>query len=178
MFKLVTMIVFMALPTTPFMLNAFPATTRLIRLEAAKDEQSESKRRPWDVGRFARTAVFFDAFPNPLKRVAQALGGIPSTSPTTLAPGTVIWKPGNNPYGIVWGPLDDVVMGGSSQSEFSAENGTWSGDVITAGGGFAGLRTKLFEPPLDLSQCRGLRLKLHGGDGKRFKFIVRDDTDW
>jgi len=178
MLKLFVMIAFLALPTTQLMLNTFTATNRLVRLNAANDEQSETKRRPWDVGRFARTAVFFDAVPNPLKRVAQALGGTPSASTPALAPGTVIWKPGNNPYGILWGPLDDVVMGGSSQSDFSAESGTWRGDVITAGGGFAGLRTKLFEPPLDLSQCRGLRLKLHGGDGNRFKFIVRDDTDW
>lgn len=177
MFAVFALVVSLAVPASPFMLGASSATARVFRLDAAKDAQKDT-RRPWDVGRFARTTVFFDAFPNPLKKMAQALGGARTTSSPALAPKAEVWKPGSNPYGVVWGPLDDVVMGGSSSSDFSAETGTWRGEVVTAGGGFAGVRTKLLDPPLDLSPCRGLRLRLKGGEGRRFKFIARDDTDW
>jgi len=178
MFVVFALAVFVAVPASSFSVGPSSATARFSCLNAAKDEQKDTRRRTWDVGRFARTAVFFDAFPNPLKKMAQIIGGARTTSSPALAPNAVVWKPGNNPYEIVWGPLDDVVMGGASQSDFSAETGMWRGEVITTGGGFAGARTKLLEPPLDLSQCRGLRLRLKGGEGRRFKFIVRDDTDW
>jgi hypothetical protein len=35
----------------------------------------------------------------------------------------------------------------------------------------------LFSPFKDASACRGFVLKVKG-DGKRFKFIARDDTEW
>lgn len=162
-------------PASPFALGSARTSGRVFQRNAANENQ-DSARPPWDIGRFVKTAVFFDAFPNPLKGVARALSG--TTAAPTLPPKSLLWSPGANPHGIVWGPLDDVVMGGGSQSSFSAQDGAWRGNIVTAGGGFAGVRTKLLEPPLDLSSCRGLRLRLRGGAGRRFKFIVRDDTDW
>lgn len=57
-------------------------------------------------------------------------------------------------------------------------NGSWTGLVTSANnGGFAGIRSKLFNPKLDASESRGLVLKLKG-DGNRYKFIARDDVEW
>lgn len=71
-----------------------------------------------------------------------------------------------------WGPVDDVVMGGVSRSGFStvsgagedgAPGGVFSGDVTTANnGGFASVRTRNIDPPLDLSSCDGLEIRLFG----------------
>ena len=56
--------------------------------------------------------------------------------------------------------------------------GSWTGFLSEANnGGFAGIRTKIFDPPLDASLCRGLILRLRG-DGLRYKFIARDDSEW
>lgn len=44
-------------------------------------------------------------------------------------------------------------------------------------GGFVGIRTKPFAPPLDMAACRGVTLKLKG-DGKRLKCILRDSAEW
>jgi len=68
-------------------------------------------------------------------------------------------------------------MGGSSASSFDDAAGVWSGEVITVGGGFVGIRTLPFEPPLDFSRCTGLRFKVKG-NGQRFKCIVRDDEEF
>merc|ERR1712179_195326 len=45
-------------------------------------------------------------------------------------------------------------------------------------GGFVGIRSTPFAPPLDMSSCSGIELKLGGGNGKRLKFIIRDSTDF
>jgi hypothetical protein len=80
----------------------------------------------------------------------------------------------------VWGALDDVVMGGVSQSEihFEPSAAYFSGNVSTANsGGFASIRTRNFEPPLDLSTYAGIELRIKG-DGKRYKFMLRTETQW
>jgi hypothetical protein len=80
----------------------------------------------------------------------------------------------------VWGALDDVVMGGVSQSGIRLGNGVayFSGVVSTANsGGFASVRTRNLEPPLDLSNYEGVELRVKG-DGKRYKFMVRTETRW
>ena len=74
-----------------------------------------------------------------------------------------------------WNAVNDVVMGGVSQSGFRLTDtqGIFSGRVSTENnGGFASVRTENFEPPLDLSDYEGIELKLKG-DGKRYKFITR-----
>jgi len=94
-----------------------------------------------------------------------------------------------------WAPLDDVVMGGASESCFvvSAQEknldprddenepracGVFSGNVTTANsGGFASVRTKNYDPKLDLSMYDGFSLHLFG-NGLRYKFIVRTEPGW
>jgi len=122
-----------------------------------------------------RTAQFFDAFqvfPNPMKALGKMFSGDDSVR-KELQPGDLIYSPKDNREHLVWGIQDDVVMGGQSKSEFN-EDGTWSGELITEGGGFASVRTKLVEPALDASSCEGLRLRV-SGNGRRFKFVVRDN---
>ncbi len=54
----------------------------------------------------------------------------------------------------------------------------FTGDVSTANsGGFASVRTRNFEPPLNLSGYSGIVLRVKG-DGLRYKFLVRDDDSW
>ena len=79
-----------------------------------------------------------------------------------------------------WGAVDDVVMGGVSQSSIRlADNkAIFSGIVSTDNnGGFASVRTRNFDEPLDLSDYEGIELKLTG-DGKRYKFIARCEGKW
>ncbi|KAG8385403.1 hypothetical protein BUALT_Bualt03G0039400 [Buddleja alternifolia] len=88
---------------------------------------------------------------------------------------------------LPWGALDDVVMGGVSESTFlidpnGGENGRptgiFRGVVSTANnGGFTSIRTKNFSIPEDLSAYDGLELRLKG-DGRRYKLIVRTSRDW
>lgn len=80
----------------------------------------------------------------------------------------------------IWGALDDVVMGGVSQSNLRLADGVayFSGTVSTANsGGFASVRTRNLEPPLDLSTYDGVELRVKG-DGKRYKFMIRTETRW
>ncbi|MDJ0904294.1 MAG: CIA30 family protein [Xenococcus sp. MO_188.B8] len=79
-----------------------------------------------------------------------------------------------------WGALDDVVMGGVSQSNILLANNKaiFSGIVSTDNnGGFASVRTRNFQPPIDLSGFEGIELKVKG-DGKRYKFITRCEGKW
>ena len=79
-----------------------------------------------------------------------------------------------------WGAVDDVVMGGISQSNIrlADDRAIFSGIVSTENnGGFASVRTRNFEPPIDLSNYEGIELKVIG-DGKRYKFIARCEGKW
>ena len=89
-------------------------------------------------------------------------------------------------FPTVWGALNDVVMGGSSEGAGSivtipdADGGTCAklgGVVEGQSGGFVSMRTRNYERPLDLSAYDGVRLKVRG-DGNRFKLIVYDEDDW
>jgi uncharacterized protein YbjT (DUF2867 family) len=88
-----------------------------------------------------------------------------------------------NPNGDLketWGAVDDVVMGGVSQSKIrlTDNEAIFSGIVSTENnGGFASVRTRNFEPPLDLSDYEGIEVKVVG-DGKRYKFITRCEGKW
>lgn len=91
------------------------------------------------------------------------------------------------PSGPAWGALDDVVMGGVSESslqislnggEAGGAVGVFKGFVSTDNnGGFASIRTKNFSSPEDLSAYEGLELHLKG-DGHRYKLVVRTSTEW
>lgn len=79
-----------------------------------------------------------------------------------------------------WGAVDDVVMGGVSESSIQLVENTalFSGNVSTANsGGFASIRTKNFEIPLNLTGYKGIELRIKG-DGKRYKFFIRTDPKW
>ncbi|XP_071688251.1 protein HIGH CHLOROPHYLL FLUORESCENCE PHENOTYPE 173, chloroplastic [Rutidosis leptorrhynchoides] len=88
---------------------------------------------------------------------------------------------------LPWGALDDVVMGGVSESSFQilpngSENGgptgLFKGIVSTANnGGFTSIRTKNFDVAENLSAYDGLELRVKG-DGRRYKLIVRTSRDW
>ncbi len=80
----------------------------------------------------------------------------------------------------VWGALDDIVMGGVSESGIRLVNNTaiFSGNVSTANsGGFASVRTRNFESPLNLAEYQGIYIRVRG-DGKRYKFILRNEDKW
>ena len=79
-----------------------------------------------------------------------------------------------------WGAVDDVVMGGVSQSNIrlAYDKAIFSGMVSTDNnGGFASVRTRNFTPPLDLSDYEGIEIRVTG-DGKRYKFITRCEGKW
>ncbi|KAJ6707204.1 COMPLEX I INTERMEDIATE-ASSOCIATED PROTEIN 30 [Salix viminalis] len=88
---------------------------------------------------------------------------------------------------LAWGALDDVVMGGVSESTFLIDTtggekgeptGLFKGIVSTTNnGGFTSIRTRNFSVPEDLSAYDGLELHLKG-DGRRYKLIVRTSRDW
>lgn len=145
-------------------------------LMATGDVKAEKK--PWEFFRFLKTASFYGAFKPKLPFFPEA----PPKESVSVKPNDLIYSITENQNAIVeWGPLDDVVMGGASKTDLlpgEKFNGIWSGFITTANnGGFAGIRTKLFSPFKDASLCRGLVLKVKG-DGQRFKFIARDDTEW
>ena len=89
-------------------------------------------------------------------------------------------------FARVWGELNDVVMGGRSEAFATivtipkAQGGSCaklSGYVEGEGGGFASVRTRDFETPLDLEAYDGVRLRVRG-DGRRYKLILRDTDDF
>ncbi|MEP0890415.1 MULTISPECIES: CIA30 family protein [unclassified Leptolyngbya] len=80
----------------------------------------------------------------------------------------------------MWGALDDVVMGGVSQSRAQVGDSAllFTGDVSTANsGGFSSIRTRNFERPLDLSGWNGVELQVRG-DGNRYKLFIRGEERW
>lgn len=93
----------------------------------------------------------------------------------------------NNSRELAWGALDDIVMGGVSESTFQIDRrgseiggptGVFKGVVSTANnGGFTSIRTKNFSVPEDLSAYDGLELRLKG-DGRKYKLIIRTSSDW
>eukprot|EP00741_Cyanophora_paradoxa_P009855 tig00001657_g9546.t1 len=91
-----------------------------------------------------------------------------------------VWSFADDEARAQWGPVDDVVMGGASKSEMRFE-----GDVAVFeglctddnNGGFCSWRTRAREQPLDLSPYEGFFLRVRG-DGFRYKFNVRTDTQW
>ncbi len=72
-----------------------------------------------------------------------------------------------------WIPLNDTIMGGSSKAicRQTHEGLLFEGDVIEIDGGFVSCQSPLFDPPLNLSLYRGLKLMIDG-DGRTFKFAV------
>ena len=79
-----------------------------------------------------------------------------------------------------WGALDDVVMGGVSESSIclTDSGALFSGNVSTENsGGFVSVRTRNFDPPTNLFGSAGIELRVKG-DGKRYKFFLRCEDKW
>lgn len=137
-------------------------------LEQETKPTSGGSKQKWDAVGFLKQSSKFVSLPNPFKS---------PKSGTITMPGDVLWS-ANGVNEFNWFPLDDVVMGGASKSSFDTKTGEWSGTVTTANnGGFVGIRTA---PAIsyDMSNCQGLELKLAKSNGSRFKFVVRDSTDF
>ena len=141
---------------------------------------AKQPRQSWDFGRFFDTLSYFEAIPilSPLQ--AMFFGSPPPPPPQLLANVIFDFQQPTEPMRDLWGALDDVVMGGVSQSgtQLRSEGLAFTGYVSTANsGGFASVRTRNFEPPLDLSVHSGLELRVKG-DGQRYKFFLRDGAGW
>ena len=146
--------------------------TRLASSRRYPTSAVRAMAQPWDLGRFARTAVFF----NSPDAVLQRLSPFPQGS-RKLIDGT-LWSAAK-PM-LEFGQLDDVVMGGVSESQFkiNGDSAVFGGCISTENnGGFAGCRSRALTPALDLTEWEGIRLRVRG-DGQRYKCIVRDSYDW
>jgi len=129
----------------------------------------------WNLKRFADTLNFYGALPianlfQPPPQVAISMTGQVIFDFTKPQPEFI----------NIWGNLDDVVMGGVSSSNFILleKSALFAGNVSTANsGGFVSLRTRNFEPALDLSAFTSMSLQVKG-DGQRYKFFLRDSTGW
>lgn len=134
----------------------------------------------WNLGRFVQTLDFFDSIPI-VSDVKKMFSSADAPPPPTLEGNSLFDFSQPNPDPIaLWGALDDVVMGGVSDSGFCAGDGyaLFTGRVSTENsGGFASVRTRNFEPALNLSAYQGLELRLQG-DGQRYKLFLRDSDGW
>jgi hypothetical protein len=145
---------------------------------------SQTDRQPWDLARFCKTLTYFNAIP--VLTWVQAMfsnAAVPSPQPPNVQPQNGIvfdFSQPQQPLQQIWGSLDDVVMGGVSASRVEAtpEGALFTGTVSTANsGGFTSIRTRNFDPPLQLSGYQGIALTLKG-DGQRYKFLLRDEDSW
>ena len=136
--------------------------------------------RSWDFGRFVQTLDFFDSIPiiSGLKRM---ISGSNAPYPGPAHDGVLFNFAQGDPQQVaVWGALDDVVMGGVSSSGFRSEGDTalFTGEVSTNNsGGFVSIRTRNFDPPINLAGYQGIALRVQG-DGQRYKFFLRDKDGW
>lgn len=141
---------------------------------------SQNNRAQWDAGRFLRTLAYFEVIPfvSWLNKMFQG-GGSAQPEPTSDR-GSLFDFTRPAAINAIWGALDDVVMGGVSASSFELGDTAafFTGNVSTANsGGFASVRTRNFEPAIDLSGYQGIGLQVKG-DGNRYKFLIRDDDKW
>ena len=138
------------------------------------------KNQPWDVIRFVQqSSKFVSIFPQQGTKSSSS-----SSKKGTIIPGTVLWKAGattTKENDFEFAPLDDVVMGGASKSNFNTGTGKWKGVVTDANnGGFVGIRsTPIID--YDLSKCNGIEwsiLTTNTKDSMRLKVVLRDTTDF
>jgi hypothetical protein len=132
----------------------------------AASTKSDQERRPWEFFRFVRqSSRFIDILPR-------------KTQKRTIQPGDVLWKPVGMETYFDFAPLDDVVMGGASSSTFNGATGKWKGEVTDANsGGFIGIRSTPVVD-LDMSNCKGIDIRLKSDTKLRLKVVIRDTTDF
>jgi hypothetical protein len=141
---------------------------------------SEFNKTAWDFGRFLQTLNYFEAVPLYSWVQKMFTGATPPLPPQPQAGILFDFQKSSTALGQLWGALDDVVMGGISASllQQTSEGALFTGNVSTENsGGFASVRTRTFEPPLNLLGSAGLTLRVKG-DGKRYKFLIRDEDSW
>jgi hypothetical protein len=140
---------------------------------------SPQERQPWDVFRFLRQSSRF-------------VNILPTTNQKAIVvqPGDVLWKPSstgkrgntsNNKFIDGFAPLDDVVMGGVSSSQFDVVTGKWTGQVTDANnGGFVGIRSIPSTMKLDMSKCNGIEFSVYSTKQKQkvVKVAFRDSPDF
>merc|ERR1712071_122011 len=128
------------------------------------------ERVPWDGLRFLKQTSQFITMPNPLARFDA------SKQPVLVNPGDVIWEPNSASNPFAWAPLDDVVMGGASQSGFNAATEIWKGTVTSANnGGFVGIRTTPFSPPLiyEIAKESNCESKMGAANDTKPLYVIR-----
>ena len=143
------------------------------QLDMSSQQENENARRPWDILRFAQQSSRFVTLPSPFSG---------STSKRIVKPGDVLWKPDSSSMSDnlfkTFAPLDDVVMGGASASQFNDATGKWTGTVTDANnGGFVGIRTTP-NALLDMTACKGIELRLFSNKQQRLKVALRDSTSF
>ena len=76
-----------------------------------------------------------------------------------------------------WYVVNDNVMGGRSEGDFTQSQGEihFSGRTNTRGGGFSSIRTQSLQ--LDLSNHEGIRLRVKG-DGRRYTWRLTTTARW
>ncbi len=141
---------------------------------------AQPERQSWDAGRFLQTLSFFESIPVVSWLQHMVFGSSPPPPPQPQAGLIFDFSQPSPTLNQVWGALDDVVMGGVSASSFQMQPDAalFTGNVSTENsGGFASVRTRNFDPPLNLTGHTGIELRLKG-DGQRYKFLVRDEDSW
>jgi hypothetical protein len=145
----------------------------------APPENSNSR---WDLGRFAQTLTFFEAVPvlSWLQRMFQSTPPPPVQQFLPGQSALIFDFPTISSINATWGAVDDNVMGGVSDSRITLvpEGADFIGNVsVQNSGGFASVRTRNFDPAIDLSGYQGIELQIRG-DGQRYKFLMRSDIGW
>ena len=137
-------------------------------------------KRQWNAGRFLQTMAYFETIPVVSCLRKMIFGSLPLPAPQPQAGVIFDFSQPSLDLEQTWGALDDVVMGGVSASSLRSQPGSalFTGYVSTDNsGGFASVRTRNFEPSLDVSNYSGFELRVNG-DGQRYKFLVRDEDSW
>ena len=143
---------------------------------------STDPRQPWDFRRFLKTLNYFRVIPfiGTINWFAPPVAPMTQFNASAVSPILFDFRNRQLDLREIWGSVDDVVMGGVSESQISAASDAaiFSGVVSTENsGGFASVRTRNFSPPLDLSSYAGIDLRVKG-DGQRYKFLIRTTQSW
>ena len=138
------------------------------------------KQPKWNPSRLFQTLAFFESIPVISQINRMFFGSTPPPPPQPSQNILFNFSQSQSNVKEIWGSLDDVVMGGVSQSlvEIDDSGLVFTGNVSTQNsGGFASIRTKNFSPGLNLSGFQGISLRVKG-DGQRYKFFLRDSDGW
>ena len=139
---------------------------------------------PFNFTQLAKTLSYFEAIPllSNVQKMFNPTPPLPQPQIVRSSTGEMLLFDFKTQIDLTqtWGAVDDVVMGGVSESGIikSIEGALFTGNVSTdQSGGFVSVRTRNFPEPLDLSRYQGLELRLKG-DGNRYKFFVRSSLGW